>query len=266
MLSKCNDMFHPSAFISPEAKVHESASVGPWCVVEAGAKIAENVVLDTRVHVFGNTSIGAGTRIFDGAVVGGDPQALKYKGEQTFLEIGENCTIREYTTINRGCGENGITKIANNVLLMAYSHVGHDCFLENGAVISNGVQLGGHVSVGEFATIGGGTYVQQFAKIGAYSFAGGTLKIDRDVPPASRALGNPARFAGLNLHALRKHNFSEERIAVLEKNYRELYRSGKPVAEAILDFANGKADCDPILSAFFKGFDGKVTILSLSLH
>jgi len=251
-------VIHPSALISSEAKVHESANVGPWCVVEAGAKIAENVVLDVRVHVFGDTSIGAGTRIFDGAVIGGDPQALKYKGEQTFLEIGENCTIREFTTLNRGCGENGITKIANDVLIMAYSHVGHDCLLEQGVVISNGVQLGGHVKIGEFATIGGGTYVQQFAKIGAYSFAGGTLKIDRDVPPASRALGDPARFAGLNLHALRRCNFPEERIALLEKNYRELYRSGRPAAEIISDFLSGKIECDPFLSDFFKDFSGNL--------
>jgi UDP-N-acetylglucosamine acyltransferase len=251
-------MLHPSSLISPAAEVHESASVGPWCIVEAGAKIAGNAVLDARVHVFGNTSVGAGTRIFDGAVVGGDPQALKYEGEPTFLEIGENCTIREYATINRGCGENGITKIANDVLIMAYAHIGHDCFLEKGAVISNGVQLGGHVRVGEFATVGGGTYVQQFAKIGAYAFAGGTLKIDRHVPPASRALGDPARFAGLNLHALRKHNFSEERIALLEKNYRELYRSGKPVAEAILDFTGGKIECDMLFSEFFKDFSGNL--------
>ncbi|MDR3001197.1 MAG: acyl-ACP--UDP-N-acetylglucosamine O-acyltransferase [Fibromonadaceae bacterium] len=251
-------MIHPSALVSPKADVHENANVGPWCIVEEGARVAENVVLDARVHVFGNTGIGAGTRIFDGAVIGGDPQALKYKGEQTFLEIGENCTIREFTTLNRGCGENGITKIANDVLIMAYAHVGHDCLLEQGAVISNGVQLGGHVVVGEFATIGGGTYVQQFAKIGAYAFAGGTLKIDRDVPPASRALGNPARFAGLNLHALRRHNFSEERIALLEKNYRELYKSGKPIAEIISDFSSEKIECDKLLSIFFKDFSGNL--------
>jgi UDP-N-acetylglucosamine acyltransferase len=255
-------MIHPSAFVSSKAQVHKSASVGPWCIVEDGAKIAENVVLDAKVHVFGNTNIGAGTRIFDGAVVGGEPQALIYKGEQTFLEIGENCIIREYATVNRGCGENGITKIANNVLLMAYSHVGHDCLLENGAVISNGVQLGGHVKIGEFATIGGGTYIQQFAKIGAYSFAGGTLKIDRDVPPASRALGDPARYAGLNLHALRKHNFSEERIALLDKNYRELYRGGKAMTEVFTDFASKKIECDPLLSDFFKDFSGNLLSIS----
>ncbi|MCL2100645.1 MAG: acyl-ACP--UDP-N-acetylglucosamine O-acyltransferase [Fibromonadales bacterium] len=251
-------MIHPSALVSPKADVHENANVGPWCIVEEGAKIAENAVLDARVHVFGGTSIGAGTRVFDGAVIGGDPQALKYKGEETFLEIGENCIIREFTTLNRGCGENGITKIKDNVLIMAYSHVGHDCILEQGAIISNGVQLGGHVAVGEFATIGGGTYVQQFAKIGAYSFAGGTLKIDRDVPPASRALGNPARFAGLNLHALRRHNFTEERIALLEKNYRELYKSGKPIAEIISGFLSGKIECDSLLSEFFKDFSGNL--------
>jgi len=251
-------MIHPSALVCPKALVCESASIGPWCIVEDGAKIAENAVLDARVHVFGNTSVGAGTRIFDGAVIGGDPQALKYNGEQTFLEIGENCIIREYTTLNRGCGENGITKIADDVLIMAYSHVGHDCVLGKGAVIANGVQIGGHVYVGEFATIGGGTYVQQFAKIGAYSFAGGTLKIDRDVPPASRALGNPARFAGLNLHALKKHSFSEERIRILEKNYRELYRGGRPVAEAIQDFASGKMECDMLFSEFFNDFKGNL--------
>ncbi|MCL2283864.1 MAG: acyl-ACP--UDP-N-acetylglucosamine O-acyltransferase [Fibromonadales bacterium] len=251
-------MIHPSALVSTKAEVHENASIGPWCIVEDRAKIAENVVLDARVHVFGNTSVGMGTRIFDGAVVGGDPQALKYNGEQTFLEIGENCVVREYTTLNRGCGEGGITKIANNVLIMAYAHIGHDCLLEQGTVISNGVQLGGHVKIGEFATIGGGTLVQQFAKIGAYSFAGGTLKIDRDVPPASRALGDPARFAGLNLHALRKYSFSEDRIALLEKNYRELYRSGKPVTEAINGFLSGKIQCDTLLKDFFKEFSGNL--------
>lgn len=251
-------MIHPSALVSPKADVHENAGIGPWCIVEAGAKIAENVVLDARVHVFGGASVGAGTRIFDNAVIGGDPQALKYKGEQTFLDIGENCIIREFTTLNKGCGENGRTQIADNVLVMAYSHVGHDCILEQGAILSNGVQLGGHVEIGEFATIGGGTYVQQFAKIGAYSFAGGTLKIDRDVPPASRALGNPARFAGLNLHALRRHNFSEERIALLEKNYRELYKSGKPIVEAISEFSNGKIECDLLLSEFFKDYGGQL--------
>ncbi|MDR2580842.1 MAG: acyl-ACP--UDP-N-acetylglucosamine O-acyltransferase [Fibromonadaceae bacterium] len=255
-------MVHPTASVSLGANVHENANIGPWCIVESGATIAEGVVLDARVHVFGNTSIGAGTRIFDGAVVGGDPQALKYKGEETFLEIGENCKIREYATVNRGCGENGITKVASDVLLMAYSHVGHDCTIERGVVISNGVQLGGHVQVGEFATIGGGTYVQQFAKIGAYSFAGGTLKIDRDVPPAIRALGNPARFAGLNLHALRKHLFSEDRISLLEKNYRELYRSGKPLAECINEISNNPTQADPLLIEYFKNFTGNLIAIN----
>jgi len=251
-------MIHPSACVALNAKVHEKASVGPWCIVESGAELAENCVLEARVHVFGNTKIGANTHIYDGAVIGGEPQALKYKGEETFLEIGENCKIREYATVNRGCGENGITKIANDVLLMAYSHVGHDCILERGSVISNGVQLGGHVVVGEFATIGGGTYVQQFAKIGAYSFAGGTLKIDRDVPPSIRALGDPAKFAGLNLHALKKHGFSEERIGVLEKNYRELYRSGKPLMECIEAFKSKENEIDPLLLEFFKDFKGNL--------
>ncbi|GHV12851.1 acyl-[acyl-carrier-protein]--UDP-N-acetylglucosamine O-acyltransferase [Fibrobacterales bacterium] len=250
-------MIHPSSFVSPSAEIHPSACVGAWSIVDDGVKLGANVILDCRVHIFGGVCIGEGSRIFDGAVVGGDPQALKYKGEKTFLEIGKNCLVREYTTINRGCGENGLTKIDDDVLIMAYSHIGHDCILEQGAVIANGVQLGGHISVGKFATIGGGTFVQQFAKIGAYSFAGGTLKIDRDVPPCVRALGNPARFAGLNLHALQKHNFSQERISSLEKSFRELYRGKQPFAEVIKNFAELE-ECDILLKEFFKEYSGNL--------
>ena len=153
-------MIHPSAFVSPQAKVHESAVIGPWCLVDAGAEIAEGVILESRVHVYGGVSVGKNTNVYDGAILGGPPQDLKYAGEPTRLSVGENCTIREYCTLNRGTVQGGgCTCIAPRVLIMAYAHVGHDCKIGEGAVIANGCQLGGHVRIGKFATLGGTTAV-----------------------------------------------------------------------------------------------------------
>ena len=155
-------MIHPSAFVHPSAKVHDTAVIGPWCLVDAGAEIAEEVVLEARVHVYGGVSIGKGTHVFDGAVLGAPPQDLKYNGEDTRLEIGENCIIREYCTLNRGTAQGGgVTRLADKVLLMTYSHVGHDCLIEEGAVISSGCQLGGHARIGRYATLGGNVGMPQ---------------------------------------------------------------------------------------------------------
>ena len=171
-------MLHPSAFVHPNANVHESAVIGPWCVVDENAEIGENVVLESRVRVYGGVTIKANTHVYDGAILGAPPQDLKYAGEPTHLEIGENCIIREYTTLNRGTVQGGgCTCIAPRVLIMAYAHVGHDCQIGEGAVIANGCQLGGHVRIGKFATLGGTTAVQQRNQVGAYAFVGGTLKV-----------------------------------------------------------------------------------------
>jgi UDP-N-acetylglucosamine acyltransferase len=179
-------MIHPSAFVHPQAQVHPSATVGPWCLVDAGAVIGADVILESRVHVYGGVQVGEATHIYDGAVVGSDPQDLKYNGEPTRLHIGAHCRIREYCTLNRGTGEKGCTVVGDSVLLMAYTHVAHDCLIGQGAVLANGVQLGGHVRIGAYATIGGNTAVHQFSRVGDYAFVGGTLKIDRDVPPPAK--------------------------------------------------------------------------------
>ncbi|WP_295052321.1 acyl-ACP--UDP-N-acetylglucosamine O-acyltransferase [uncultured Fibrobacter sp.] len=244
-------MLHPSAFVHPNANVHESAVIGPWCVVDEGAEIGENVVLESRVRVYGCVTIKANTHVYDGAILGAPPQDLKYAGEPTRLDIGENCIIREYTTLNRGTVQGGgCTRIAPRVLIMAYAHVGHDCQIGEGAVIANACQLGGHVRIGMFATLGGTTAVQQRNQVGAYAFVGGTLKVDYDVPPCSRAFGNPLRFASLNLHALRLHadEFPPERIAFFERAFRELYRGKRPTAEVIEELKKGP---EPLFQAFF---------------
>lgn len=243
-------MNHPSSLVHAHAKIHPSASIGPWCIVEEDVEIGENVVLECRVRVCSGTRIGSNTIVYDGAVLGAPPQDLKYHGERTFLEIGSSCTIREYCTLNRGTVATGRTVIGDDSLIMAYSHVGHDCILGTGAVLANGVQLGGHVCVGSFATIGGNTGVHQFCRVGDYSFVGGTLKVDRDVPPASRALGNPLKWASINLHALKRHaeDFPEERIRSIEKAYRELYRSSRPIQEVIEELKKSE---EPLFKTFF---------------
>ena len=249
-------MIHPSAFVSPQAKVHETAVIGPWSIVDAGAEIGEGVVLESRVHVYGGVSIGKGTHVYDGAILGGPPQDLKYAGEPTRLEIGEGCILREYVTLNRGTVQGGgCTRIADKVLVMAYSHIAHDCQIGLGAVIANSCQRGGHVRIGEYATIGGVSGIQQRNQVGAYAFVGGTHKVDRDVPPCAKASGNPVRFGGLNLHALRLHPglFPEERVEALSRAYRELYRSGRPVAEVVEELKKGP---EPLFQAFFDEYWG----------
>jgi len=246
-------MIHPSAHVHPQARVHPSAIIGPWCLIDADAEIGPRCVLESRVHVYGGTLLGAATHVYDGAVVGSDPQDLKYAGEPTRLVIGNGCRVREYCTLNRGTGTGGTTRLGDNVLLMAYCHVAHDCDLGDGTVLANGVQLGGHVRIGPFATIGGNTAVHQFSRVGGYAFVGGTLKIDRDVPPASKALGNPLKWAGLNLHALRKHGFTENRIAALGHAYRLLYRSEHSLQDALESLV---ATGDSLLQDFFRDWQG----------
>lgn len=244
-------MIHVSAIVHPSVKIPVSAIVGPWCLVDEGAEIGEGCILESRVHVYGSVKIGANTHVYDGAILGAPPQDLKYAGEPTRLEIGENCIVREYCTLNRGTVQGGgCTRVMDDVLVMAYSHVGHDCQIGRGAVIANGCQLGGHVRIGEYATIGGVTAIQQRNQVGAYAFVGGTHKVDRDVPPCTKAAGNPIRYGGLNLHALRLHpaEFPEERVQYLERIYRKLYSGKFSTSEVIEEMKKGP---EQLFQAFF---------------
>jgi len=249
---------HPSAVISPEARIDPGAHIGPWCQVDAGVVIEDGVKLESRVHVYPGTILHKDVRVFDGAILGADPQDLKFGGEESWLKVGARTVIREYCTLNRGTKAAGTTKIGEDVLLMAYVHVGHDSAIGDHAVLANGVQLGGHVQIGEYATIGGNSGVQQFARIGAHAFVGGTLKIVRDVPPACRAFGDPLSFAGLNTVGLQRRGFSSERIENLARDYRVLFKS--PSLSTGIEQLLNSPQTDSFLRNFFAS-EGKLPLI-----
>jgi UDP-N-acetylglucosamine acyltransferase len=223
---------HPTAVVSSKAILGKGTVIGPFAIVEENTKLGTSCTIGARSHIVAGTTLGDDVRVYDSAVVGSDPQDLKYGGEKSFLSVGSGSVIREFTTLNRGTGEGGITRLGENCLVMAYAHIAHDCVLEDYAVVANGVQLGGHVFIGKHSVVGGGTMIHQFSKIGSYCYIGGTLKIDRDIPPFVKAFGNPLRFAGLNTVGLQKSEWAGESID-LKRSFRELYNSNVSMSEVI---------------------------------
>lgn len=216
---------HPRAIVSPEAQIAEDVVIHANAIIDEGVIIGSGTVISPRVHVYPGTVIESSCQVFDGAILGAVPQDLKYEGGSAGLHIGANTTIREYCTLNSSVSMTQPTTIGSGVMLMAYVHVGHDCFIEDQVVLANRVQLGGHVQIGYGAVLGGGVAVQQFTHIGQYSFMGGTLKVVRDVPPWSRVLGDPIKWSGLNLVALRKAGFTQSEIATMKSLLKSMYSS-----------------------------------------
>ncbi|MBU4134256.1 acyl-ACP--UDP-N-acetylglucosamine O-acyltransferase [bacterium] len=216
--------------ISEKAQIEKSAVIGKNVDIAPFASIGENThIMDGAVigqgAVIGiNTTIGEGTKVSPYAVLGTPPQDLKYAGEETFCEIGKNCTIREFVTVNRGTTATGKTVVGDNVLLMAYVHVAHDCRVGNGVIMSNCVGIAGHVSIGENAIMGAYAAVHQFTRIGMLAMVGGMARINQDVPPYSMAAGSPAYVYGLNRIGLSRAGFSPEDLAVLKKAYKIIFR------------------------------------------
>lgn len=215
--------------ISPHAIVHPSASLGEGVRVDAFATIDEGVTIGDRTwiashaHIINGTEIGADCSIHQGAVVGGDPQDMKYRGEPTRLELGDRVTIREYCTINRATVASRKTSIGDDALIMAYSHVAHDCTIDKKAILANSVNLAGHVHIGEAAIIGGMTAVQQFLHIGRHAFIGGGTLIRKDVPPFIRAAREPLSYIGVNTIGLGRRGFSAADRWELQNIYRLLF-------------------------------------------
>jgi UDP-N-acetylglucosamine acyltransferase len=229
---------HPTAIIASGAQLGAGVKVGPYCIVGESVVLHENVELISHVVVEGRTTIGAGTRIFPFASVGHQPQDLKFHGEESRLEIGERCTIRETVTINPGTEGGGmLTKIGNDCLLMAGAHVAHDAMVGNNVVLANGVAIAGHAIVGDYVRFGGICGVHQFVRIGAHAFIGAQSMIDADVIPYGMAVGNRARLAGLNLVGLRRGNFDRDDIHTLRAAYRMIFSSEGTLRERVADAA-----------------------------
>lgn len=224
--------------ISNLAYIHPSAHLGKDVVVEPFAYIAGNVVIGDGTWIGPNSTvmdgarIGAKCRIFPSAVVSGIPQDLKFKGEDTTAEIGDNTTIREGATVNRGTAAVGKTTVGSNCLLMAYSHIGHDCVIGNNVIIGNTTGLAGEVNVDDWAILSGGTLVHQFTHIGAHVIIGGGSKVRIDVPPFIKADREPLSYLGLNSIGLQRRGFEKERIDEIHEIYRAIYQKGMNFSQA----------------------------------
>ncbi len=219
--------------------IHPDAKIGKNVVVEAFSTIAADVVIGDgswigpNVTIMDGARIGNNCKIFPGAVISGIPQDLKYRGEQTIAEIGDNTIIRECVTVNRGTSAKEKTIIGSNSMIMAYVHVAHDCHIGNYCILVNSVGLAGEVEVGDFAIIGGMTAVHQFCKIGTHSMVGGASKVRKDVPPYIRASREPLQYVGVNTIGLRRRSFSNETIYTIQDILRVLYQKGLNTTQAL---------------------------------
>jgi UDP-N-acetylglucosamine acyltransferase len=225
-------LIHPTAIVSPDATLGDGVQVGAFAIVGESCVVGPGCVLAPRSTLERNVTLGTNVRIGIGSVIGGDPQDLKYKGEQTTVEIGDNTTIREYATVNRGTTDSWKTTIGRNTFLMSYVHVAHDCHIGDGVILANGVQLAGHITVEDRAIISGLTAAHQFVRIGSFSFIGGCSRVAKDVPPFLKAVGNPLRLYGLNSVGLERNGIPEEVRRELKRAYRLFFRSELNVSQA----------------------------------
>jgi UDP-N-acetylglucosamine acyltransferase len=221
------------SIISDKSKLGNNVSIGPYCIIEDNVIIGDNTTIGSHTIIKEYTEIGQDCNIFSHCVIGEVPQDKKYNGEKSKLIIGNNNTIREFCTLNRGTAESGSTQIGNNCLFMAYVHIGHDCILKNDIILANGVQLGGHVEIDDYGIVGGMTPVHQFCKIGMHAFIGGGLRVVQDVPPYIIANGEPLKFSGINILGLRRRKFSSEERNNIKKVYKLLYNSDYNTSQAI---------------------------------
>ena len=214
-MNKCENNISPLAYVSPKAQIGKNVTI------DAFAYIDDNVILGDNCHVFPS------------AVIGAVPQDLKFRGEETWTIIGDNCVLREFVTVHRGTASKGKTVIGSNNLIMAYCHVAHDCILHDNIIMSNATQLAGEVEVDNFAIIGGGTLVHQFSHIGSHVMIQGGSKINKDIPPYVIAAREPIAFCGINSVGLNRRGFTPEQIHTIQETYRLIYNSGLIVSQAL---------------------------------
>lgn len=243
-------MIDPSAAIHPDAEIEDDVHIGPFSVIGANVKIGRGSRIYSHVVIKGPCRIGKNNKVFQFSSVGEACQDLKYAGEPTLLEIGDNNTIREGCTIHRGTVQDqGATRIGNNNLLMAYVHVAHDCIIGNDCILSNNVGLAGHVKMGDSVLLGGYAAAHQFCQIGSFSMVRGMSGLFKDLPAYVMASGTPAKATGMNFEGMRRKGWSPEDINALRNAYKIVYRQGLLIDEALLILDDMAKDA-PVIKLF----------------
>jgi UDP-N-acetylglucosamine acyltransferase len=228
-------MIHALTYIHPDAQLADNVKVEPFTVIHGNVIIGEGTWIGSNVTIMEGTRIGKNCRIFSGAVIGGIPQDRKFENEKTTVEIGDNCIIREFVTINRGTTDRWKTKVGNDCWILAYSHIAHDCIIGNNCTISNNTQLAGHVVLGDWVGIGGMCGIHQFVHVGQHAFIGGGTSVFKDIPPYVKAARDPICYAGLNSVGLKRRGFTNIQINQILEVYRVIYNKGLNTSQA-LDF------------------------------
>lgn len=226
-------MKQPLAYVHPEAKIADNVVIEPFATIHEDVVIGEGTTIGSSASIMPGVRIGKNCRIFPGAVIGAVPQDLKFRGEYTTVEIGDNTTIREFVTINRGTVAKGKTVVGSNCLLMAYVHVAHDCVVGNNVILVNNTQLAGEVIVDDYAILGGMVAVHQFVRVGTHVMLSGGSLVRKDVPPYIKAGREPLSYVGINSIGLRRRNFSNEKIREVQEIYRYIYQKGLNISQAV---------------------------------
>jgi UDP-N-acetylglucosamine acyltransferase len=237
-------VIHPTAIVDPTCELAENVSIGPYTVIDSDVSIGANSVIGSNVVIDKYVSIGEDCRIYQFASIGAPPQAIKFRGEKTYVKIGRGSVIREFVTINRGTAfGTGTTEIGTENLLMAYAHVAHDCKTGRNVILANNATLAGHIDIGDYVTVGGLVAIHQFVRIGEYAYVGGKSAVPKDIPPYVLASGDRARLHGLNKVGLKRQGFSENTMKALKMVYRIFFRIGITINEAI---ERARAEVDPL--------------------
>ena len=221
------------AYISPEAQIGKDVEIGPFAVIHSNVIIGDGCRIGSNATICEYTQLGKNCHVFPSAVIGAIPQDLKFRGEESWAVIGDNCVLREFVTIHRGTASKGKTVVGNNNLIMAYSHIAHDCILGNNIIMSNATQLAGEVEIDDFAIIGGGTLVHQFSHIGSHVMIQGGSKVNKDIPPYAIVAREPIAFCGINSVGLNRRGFTPEQIHTIQEVYRLLYNNGMNTTQAL---------------------------------
>lgn len=226
-------MISPLSCIHPDAVIGENVEIGPFVTIDRDVIIGDGCVIEANATICRYTKLGKNCHVFPSAVIGAIPQDLKFRGEETWAVIGDNCVLRECVTVHRGTASKGRTLIGNNNLIMAYCHVAHDCILHDNIIMSNATQLAGEVEIDDFAILGGGSLVHQFSHIGCHSMIQGGSKVNKDVPPFAVVAREPVEFCGINSVGMNRRGFTPEQIHTVQEVYRLIYKSGMNTTQAL---------------------------------